>query len=154
VTGVTSTANVALVQSLGADAVIDYTKVDFTTTGDSWDIIFDTTGTVSFERCEASLKVGGRLVAVQGSFRQALGMGKPPKSTGKEVIASVAPLSSDDFRAIMDMASRGALKPVIDRTYRLEDVADAHAYVDTGRKRGSVVLAVFPSHSEVDDNCG
>ena len=93
-------------------------------------------------------------MAVQGSFRQALGMGKPPKSTGKEVIASVAPLSSDDFRAIMDMANRGALKPVIDRTYRLEDVADAHAYVDTGRKRGSVVLAVLPSHGEVDDNCG
>jgi NADPH:quinone reductase-like Zn-dependent oxidoreductase len=142
VTGVTSTGNASLVQSIGADRVIDYTKVDFATTGDTWDIIFDTTGTVPFKRCEMSLKPGGRLVAVQGSFGQWLGLGKPSRKSGKRVIAGVAAPTSDDLRTIVDLAAKGELKPVIDRVYPLEDAAKAHAYVDTGRKRGSVVLRV------------
>lgn len=154
VTAVTSTVNVELVSAIGADRVIDYKKVDFATTGDTWDIIFDTTGTASFERCASSLKPGGRLVAVQASFSQLVGIGKPARSTGKTLIASVAPLRSDDYRAIIRLAASGELKPVIDRVYALEDAAQAHAYVDTGRKRGSVVLTVGTHHNEADDNCG
>jgi NADPH:quinone reductase-like Zn-dependent oxidoreductase len=142
VTAVTSTANVALVASLGADRVIDYKKTDFATTRDTWDIIFDTTGTATFERCENSLRPGGRLVAVQAGISQLLGIGKPSKASGKKLIASVAPLRREDYRTIIKLASSGALKPVIDRTYDLKDAAAAHAYVDTGRKRGSVVLTV------------
>jgi NADPH:quinone reductase-like Zn-dependent oxidoreductase len=142
VTGVTSTANAALVRSIGADRVIDYTRVDFAATADTWDIIFDTTGTVPFSRCEASLKPGGRLVAVQGSLGQWLGLGRPPRKSDKRVIAGVAAPTSDDLRTIVDLAAKGELKPVIDRVYPLEDAAKAHAYVDTGRKRGSVVLRV------------
>lgn len=93
VTGVTSTPNVSMVASLGADDVIDYKKVDFAKNGESWDIIIDTTGTAPFARCENSLKEGGRLVAVQASFSQALGIGKPDRASGKTVIASVAQLS-------------------------------------------------------------
>lgn len=144
VTAVTSTSNVELVAGIGAHRVIDYTKTDFTTTGDTWDIIFDTTGTVPFARCDKSLRAGGRLVAIQGSFAQTLGIGKPPKATGKEVIAGYVPARPEDLRYIVKLASQGELKPVVDRIYRLEDAAEAHAYVDTGRKRGSVVLTVEP----------
>ncbi len=143
VTAVTS--NVNLVRSIGADRVIDYTKVDFASTGDTWDIILDTTGTVSFARCVHSLKNGGRLVVVNGTFAQALGIGQPSKASGKHVINGVAPISPDDLRYIAKLATSGELKPVVDRIYRLEDAAEAHAYVDTGRKRGSVVLRVASS---------
>ncbi|MDP3196918.1 NAD(P)-dependent alcohol dehydrogenase [Tabrizicola sp.] len=142
VTGVTSTGNAALVQSIGADRVIDYTKVDFATTGGTWDIILDTTGTVPFKRCEMSLKPGGRLVAVQGSLGLWLGLGRPSRKSGKRVITGVAAPTPDDLRTIADLAAKGELKPVIDRAYPLADAAKAHAYVDTGRKRGSVVLRV------------
>jgi NADPH:quinone reductase-like Zn-dependent oxidoreductase len=145
VTAVTSTANAKLIRSIGADKIIDYTEVDFATTGETWDIIVDTTGTAPFRRCDQSLKAGGRLVVVLGTFAQALGIGGPPKASGKKVIAGVAPLTADDLRYITALASSGELKPVIDRIYRLEDAAEAHAYVDTGRKRGSVVLTVAPS---------
>lgn len=142
VTGVTSTSNVQLVASLGARRVIDYTEKDFATTGDTWDIIIDTTGTVPFARCDRSLKAGGRLVAIQGSLAQTFGIGKPSKASGKEVIAGYVPARPDDLRLIAKLASQGELKPVVDRVYRLEDAAEAHGYVDTGRKRGSVVLTV------------
>lgn len=142
VTGVTSTGNVDLVRSLGADEVIDYTRVDFARIGEAWDIILDTTATVPYERCANALKAGGRLVVVNGTFAQALGLGRPPKTSGRRMIGGVAPLSASDLRDIADLASSGALKPVIDRVYSLEDAAEAHAYVDTGRKRGSVVLTV------------
>lgn len=144
VTAVTSTANAALVSSLGAHRVIDYTQTDFATTGETWDIIFDTTGTTTFTRCGTSLAPGGRLVAIQGSFAQTLGLGGAPKGTGKRVIAGYVPARTDDLRYIVQLAASGDLKPVIDRVYRLEEAAEAHAYVDTGRKRGSVVLRVGP----------
>jgi NADPH:quinone reductase-like Zn-dependent oxidoreductase len=140
VKGVTSTPNVALVKTLGAVAMIDYTKVDFATTGETWDIIFDTTGTVAFSRCEKALNPGGRLVAVQGSFWQWLGLGGPSRKSGKLMISGVVSATPHDFRFIADLGRTGELMPVIDRIYRLEEAAEAHAYVDTGRKRGSVVL--------------
>jgi len=142
VTGVTSTPNVALVRSIGADNVIDYKQEDFANSGDSWDVIFDTTGTVSFARCERSLNPGGRLVVVQGSFSQTLGIGGAPKGSDKRVIAGVVPLTPENLRYIAALALSGELKPVVDRVYSLEDAAEAHAYVDTGRKRGSVVMTV------------
>ncbi len=144
VAGVTSTANLGLVRSLGASRVIDYTQVDFAASGATWDIILDTTGTVPFARCASSLKPGGRLVVIQGSFAQALGIGAPSKASGKHVIIRGAAATREDLRYIADMATSGELKPVIDRIYPLEDAAKAHAYVDTGRKRGSVVLTVRP----------
>ena len=142
VTAVTSTRNATLVTSIGADRVIDYTRVDFATMGETWDIILDTTGTVLFSRCAGSLKPGGRLVAVSGSFAQWLGIGRPSKASGKKVITGVASVWPDHLRHVAQLASQGVLRPVVDRVYRLEDAAEAHSYVETGRKRGSVVLAV------------
>src|SRR6185369_5441353 len=80
VTGVCSTANLELVRSIGADRVIDYTGEDFAKSGQTYDIILDTTGTTSSSRCENALKPGGRLLLVLGSFAQSLGMDQPPKA--------------------------------------------------------------------------
>jgi NADPH:quinone reductase-like Zn-dependent oxidoreductase len=142
VTGVTSTGNLDLVRSIGADRVIDYTQTDFATAEDTWDVILDTTGTVPFARCEGVLNHGGRLVAVMGTLAQALGIGGPSKQSGMHVIAGVVPATVEDLRYIAELASSGQLKPVIDRIYQFDEVAAAHAHVDTGRKRGSVVITV------------
>jgi len=80
------------------------------------------------------------LLVVLGSFAQALGMERPSKTSGKRVISSVASVTADDMRFLAQLAETGELKPVIDRSYPLENAAEAHAYVDTGHKRGSVVL--------------
>ena len=145
VTGVSSTGNLELVRSIGADAVIDYTTEDFATRPERYDIILDTTGTAPFSRCEGSLKPGGRLVVVLGSLAQVVGIGRPSKASGKTVIAVVPRVAVADMELLAELAASGALKPVIDRSYPLEDAAKAHAYVDTGRKRGNVVLSVATS---------
>jgi NADPH:quinone reductase-like Zn-dependent oxidoreductase len=142
VTGVTSAANVMLVRSIGADKVIDYSKEDFATSGETWDIILDATGTVPLTRCESLLRPGGRLLVVLGSFAQAMGRERPSKASGKKVIAGVVAVTAEDLRCVAGLAEAGAFKPVIDRSYPLESAADAHAYVDTGRKRGNVVLTI------------
>jgi len=147
VTGVCSAANLGLVRSIGADRVIDYTREDFAESGETWDIIFDTTGTAPFSRCGHALKPGGRLLVVQGSFAQAIGLGRPSKASGKKVIADVAAVRPEQLLYLAELAEAGSFKPVIDRLYPLEHAAEAHAYVDTGRKRGNVVMAVArPPH--------
>jgi len=145
VTAVCSTANRELVRSIGADAVIDYTREDFAQQRDRYDIIVDTTGTTTLARCEQSLKRNGRLVAIQGSLAQMLGLERGSRRSGKKVIAGVASVNAGDMEFLAELAEIGALRPVIDRCYPLEDAAKAHAYVDTGRKRGSVVLRVGAS---------
>lgn len=142
VTGVTSAANLALVRSIGAEKVIDYTKEDFAKSGDSWDIILDTTGTAPFSRCDSVLKPGGRLIVVLGTLAQAMGLGRPSKRSGKTVIATVPKITPADIEFLGHLAATGAFKPVIDRLYPLANAAEAHAYVDTGRKRGNVVVTV------------
>jgi NADPH:quinone reductase-like Zn-dependent oxidoreductase len=142
VTGVCSTANLDLVRSIGADRVIDYTREDFAEAREIYDIILDTTGTASFPRCERALRQGGRLLVVLGSLAQALGMERPSRESRKRVIAGVAAVNVDDMKFLARLAETGEFKPVIDRTYPLESATEAHAYVDTGRKRGSVVLRV------------
>lgn len=142
VTGVTSAANVALVRSIGVDKVIDYTKEDFAKSGDSWDIILDTTGTAPFSRCDSVLKPGGRLIVVLGTLPQAMGIGRPSKQSGKTVITAVPKITTADIELLGHLATTGAFKPVIDRLYPLANAAEAHTYVDTGRKRGNVVLTV------------
>jgi NADPH:quinone reductase-like Zn-dependent oxidoreductase len=153
VTGVTSTRNVELVRSLGAAQVLDYTQQDFAAGHTKWDVIFDTTGTTSFARCERVLKPGGRLVIVQGSLADAMGLTKAPKASGKTVIAALPKITAADISTIGDFAASGALRPVIDRTYPLAQAAQAHAYVDTGRKRGSVVLTVVRPGVD-EEECG
>ena len=104
--------------------------------------ILDTTGTAPFARCETALKPGGRLVVVQGTFAQALGMERPSKASGKKVITGVVAVRVEDLHYLAKLAEAGEFKPVIDRSYPLANAAEAHAYVDKGRKRGNVVMTV------------
>jgi NADPH:quinone reductase-like Zn-dependent oxidoreductase len=140
VTGVCSTANVGLVRSLGADRVIDYTKEDFLRSGEAYDIILDTTGSAPFTRVEPALKTGGRLEVVLATL--SLNPSRPPKASGKKIIAGVAALHPRDMQTLGALAAAGQLRAVIDRSYPLGEAVKAHAYVDTGRKRGNVVLTV------------
>jgi NADPH:quinone reductase-like Zn-dependent oxidoreductase len=149
VTGVCSTANVELVRSIGANRVIDYSQEDFTLQGESYDIVLDTTGTVTFAGCERVLKPGGRLLLILGSFSQALGLGRPSKSSGKKVIAGVASERAEDMAYLAELAGAGAIRPIIDRSYSLEHAAEAHAYVETGRKKGNVVLTVRHANAQL-----
>ena len=145
VTGVCSTRNVALVQSLGADQVIDYTQVDWTSTGETYDIIFDAVGTTTFAHCNHALKPNGYYLhtvlagaALQGRW-YAL-------TTGKHVVGGTAAPRSEALAFLAELGETGRLKPVIDRSYALEEIADAHRYVETGRKQGNVVITVDQSN--------
>jgi NADPH:quinone reductase-like Zn-dependent oxidoreductase len=142
VTGVCSTANLELVRSLGADEVIDYTKEDFTRNGEAYDLIMDTAGTAPFSRSRGSLKPGGRLLVVLGGLLDILGALWVNMTTDKRVVAGPARSRAEDLRLLAELAEKGQYRPVIDRSYPLERIAEAHAYVDTGRKKGNVVLTV------------
>jgi NADPH:quinone reductase-like Zn-dependent oxidoreductase len=142
VTGVCSAVNADLVRSIGAQRVIDYAREDFAAGVESWDIILDTTGTAPLSRCERVLNPGGRLLVVLGSLAQALGLERPARGSGKQVIAGVVQARPEDIGVLAELAAAGRYTPVIDRVYPLADAAAAHAYVDTGHKRGSVVLSV------------
>jgi NADPH:quinone reductase-like Zn-dependent oxidoreductase len=120
VTGVTSTANVEMVKSLGADKVIDYKREDFTESGERYDVVFDAVGKTSASQCEKVLKENGRFLTVQSS-------------TSEEMA---------NFIYLREMIKTGKLRPYIDRTYSLAETAEAHRYVETGRKTGNVVVII------------
>ncbi len=141
VTGVCSTRNVALVQALGADQVIDYTQVDWTTTGETYDIIFDAVGTTTFAQCNHALEPNGSYLhtvlagaAIKGLWYRL--------TTGKHVIGGTAAPRSEALDVLRELSEAGQLKPVIDRSYALDQIADAHRYVETGRKTGNVVITM------------
>lgn len=140
VTGVCSTANVELVRSLGASHVIDYTKEDFTQNGETYDIIVDTAGTAPFSRSKASLKERGRLLMVLGGLPDMLWIPWVLMTSSKKVIAGPAAGRAEDLRFLAGLAEAGEFKPVIDRCYPFEQIAEAHSYVDTGRKKGNVII--------------
>lgn len=143
VTGVCSTANLGLVKSLGADQVIDYTQEDFAKRAETYDIILDTVhGKTSFSRCKGSLKQNGLYVAVAGGLQEAAQMLGTSITGGKKVIFGSAVERKEDMVFIKELVEAGQIKPVIDRRYPLEQTAEAHRYVDTGHKKGSVVITV------------
>ena len=142
VTGVCSTANVELVRSLGASHVIDYTKEDFTQNGETYDVIVDTAGTAPFSRSKASLKERGRLLMVLGGLPDMLQIPWVSMTSSKKVIAGPAAGRAEDLRFLAGLAEAGKFKPVIDRRYPFEQIAEAHRYVDTGRKKGNVIITL------------
>lgn len=144
VTGVTSTNNLALVASIGADRVIDYTKEDFTARGETYDIVVDTVGGLSFARSRPLLRDKGRLLAVAAGLPEILAALWAPLTGSRRVVAGPAAERVSDLQEMAALAESGALRPVIDRRYGFAQLAEAHAYVETGRKRGSVVVSVEP----------
>ncbi len=142
VTGVCSSVNVELVKSLGADKVIDYTKEDFTKNGETYDIIFDVISKSSFLQCKSSLKEKGRyIVTIQGLIPVVQTLWT--RVTGnKRVIFTWSIDKAEALVFLRELIEAGKFKAVIDRCYPLEQIAEAHRYVDLGHKRGNVVITV------------
>ena len=153
VTGVCSTSNVELVKSLGADKVIDYTQEDFTQSQETYDLIFDTVGKTSFARCKKTLKPNG--IFLEAAIN---GLGLLPQvlwtamfGSKKVKIAATGLRPEGDRRKdlvfLKELIEAGKIKPVIDRCYPLEHIAEAHRYVATGHKKGNVVISLEPNHA-------
>ncbi len=147
VTGVCSTTNLEWVKSLGADQVIDYTQEDFTENGKTYDIIFDTVGKRSFSECKCSLSDEGiylTTVLTPLVMLQVLGPAKSSSKKVKFVAAGLRPASEKikDLVFLKELIEAGKIKPVIDRCYPLEQMAEAHRYVEKGHKKGNVVITV------------
>jgi len=142
VTAVCSTTNVELVESLGADKVIDYTKEDFSNSDEKYDVIFDTVGKSNFTDCIKSLTpTGCLLMAAAGPVQMLLGLWISISSK-KKIISGVMSETADDLIYLKKLIEAGKLKAVIDKCYPLEQIADAHRYVEKGHKKGNVVITV------------
>jgi len=142
VTAVCNTKNLELVKSLGADRVIDYTKEDFTTNGQAYDVIFDAVGKHSFKRSEGSLMPGGRYLATDGFTNVVLGLWTR-RFGDKKVIFQLPPRwTKQDILLLKELIETGKFRPVIDRRYPMEDVVEAATYVETEQKTGNVVLTI------------
>lgn len=142
VTGVCSAANADLVRSLGADHVIDYRVEDFASNGKTYDAILECVGNAPFDRVEHSIKPGGALLRVVTDLAGLLSASRSSKRSGKLVTVAGAPVSGEDLASIVHLAEAGEYRAVTDRVFDLDEIVEAHRYVDTGRKRGNVVLRI------------
>jgi 2-desacetyl-2-hydroxyethyl bacteriochlorophyllide A dehydrogenase len=141
VTGVCSTTNLEWVKSLGADKVIDYTKEDFTKSGQTYDIIFDTVGKSSFSGSIRSLKEEGFYLLAFFGLSHLVGS-RTVTSSKKVIVAEGAIEKAENLIFLKELIEAGKIKSVIDRRYPFEQIAEAHSYVDKGHKKGNVVITV------------
>jgi NADPH:quinone reductase-like Zn-dependent oxidoreductase len=152
VTGVCSTRNVDLVKSLGADHVIDYTKEDFTKSAERYDVMLDNVGNHSLSECRGVLTPNGKYVLIGGGGANEQGflggLGKAlwamlfSKFVNQQMGMMMADANQKDLTILAEMMQSGKLKPVIDRTYKLDQVPDAIRYVEQGHARGKVIITV------------
>jgi len=144
VTGVDSTRKLDLLRSIGADKVIDYTREDFTKNGESYDVIFDVLGKSSFSGCVRSLTEKGLYLLGNPGLVQLVRGLWTSRTSSKKVIGGTISYETEDLVFLKDLIEAGKIRPVIDRRYPLEQTAEAHSYVDSGQKTGSVVINVEP----------
>jgi NADPH:quinone reductase-like Zn-dependent oxidoreductase len=142
VTAVCNTKNLGLVKSLGADRVIDYTQEDFTKNGQTYHVIFDAVGKHSFKRSKGSLEPGGMYLPTDGFENLVLALWTP-RFGDKKVVFQIPPRQTkQDVLFLKQLVEAGKFRPVIDRTYTLDEVVEATRYVETEQKTGNVVLTV------------
>ena len=143
VTGVCSTSGIEVVKFIGADKVFDYTKQGFEKELESYDVIFDTVGKAPIKTCVNALKEKGVYYSAVHLELSRIWEGiKATFSNGKKVIGGVATYTSDNLEFLKKLIESGQLKTVIDKKYSLDQMVEAHAYVDTGHKKGHVVITI------------
>ena len=145
VTAVCNSKNVELVRSLGADSVIDYTQEDFTTNGQTYDVVFDAVGKHSFRRCKGSVKPRGTYIETDLGFMWHVPfLALASRWIGdRRVTLPIPKYTKEEVLFAKELIEAGHYRPVIDRTYRLEEVVEATKYVETGQKTGNVILTVM-----------
>jgi NADPH:quinone reductase-like Zn-dependent oxidoreductase len=142
ITAVCGTKNIERVKSLGANRVLDYTREDFTRSGETYDVILDAVGKMPFTRCLGSLEPAGMYLPTDG-MENLIRVLLPSRPGAKRVVFPMPPRQSkEDLAFIRGLVEAGAFRPVIDRTYRLEEVVEATRYVETEQKTGNVILLV------------
>jgi NADPH:quinone reductase-like Zn-dependent oxidoreductase len=141
VTAVDSTAKLDMLRSIGADRVIDYTQEDFTKRGETYDVIFDVVGTLSLSRSDNSLKQSGTYLLANPASQMVQALWTRMTSN-KKVIMETASGTVADLIFLRRLIEAGEIRTVIDRRYPLEQIAEAHRYVETGQKKGNVVITV------------
>ena len=142
VTGVCSTGNLDLVKSLGADKVIDYTAGDYTQQLELYDVIFLAVDKCPFSVCNKFLKEEGIYMNITEPMKSWAMIRTSIMTKKKIIMAQTAPESADDLRFLKELVEAGKLKPVIDRNYTLDQIVEAHRYVDKGHKKGNVIIRV------------
>jgi len=142
VTGVDHTEKLEMLRSIGADHVIDYTQEDFTKNGQTYDVILDTIGKSSFSSSLRSLDENGTYLNANPGLLGGVRMRWTSKRSSKKVISWTAGYTANNLLALTELIEAGKIKPVIDRRYPLEQTAEAHRYVDSGQKKGNVVITV------------
>ena len=142
VTAICSGANAALVSDLGAHHVIDYTAQDYTDAGARYDVVFDTVGKSSFAAAKRALQPGGRYLVTVGGPWLPVRAWLSRFHGDHRLVFGFSIEKTAALQEVTRLVAQGALRPVIDRRYALADIAEAHRYVDTGRKRGNVVIAI------------
>jgi NADPH:quinone reductase-like Zn-dependent oxidoreductase len=144
VTAVGNTQNVELVRSLGADAVLDHMLEDFTKNGETYDVVFDAVGKHSFRRARRSLKPGGVFIETDLGFMWHVPfLALATRVVGsKRVTLPIPKYSKEDVAHVKQLVEEGRYRPVIDRTYSLDQIVEATRYVETGQKTGNVVLTM------------
>jgi NADPH:quinone reductase-like Zn-dependent oxidoreductase len=141
VTAVDSTAKLDMLRSLGADHVVDYTQEDFTQNGEIYDVIFDVVGKISFSRTNKVLKENGIYLLANPASQMITGLWTQMTSS-KKVVMQTASGTVRDLEFLRGLVEEGKLRTVIDKSYPLEEIAEAHRYVEAGGKKGNVVITV------------
>ena len=142
VTGVCGTPRLEFLESLGADKVIDYTKEDFTQNGETYDLIVDVLGKSSFSRSKDSLKEAGKYVMTSFKMRDIVDMLRTSFGGGKKAICAILVAKSEDLVLTKELIEAGKLKAVIDRSFPLEQTAEAHRYIEGGNKKGHIAITI------------
>jgi NADPH:quinone reductase-like Zn-dependent oxidoreductase len=142
VTAVDSAEKLAMLRAIGADAVIDYTQEDFAERRETYDVIIDVVGKRSFGHSAQALKPKGRYILGNPSFADRFWAGRAKLPAGKSAMISTANYTAQDYAALDELFAAGKLKAVIDRTFPLTQLAEAHRYVEQGHKQGNVVIAI------------